>query len=99
MSAKNAEGMKEHRQVVKRSGTPAKHAAPSSSPKGERSSPSDNLSYLWHSVSLRYIAGVPLRFTTCLCSVVLSGLAKPWMNEMISLITSVRDKGVAEMLI
>jgi len=33
------------------------------------------------------------------CSVVLSGLAKPWMNEMISLITSVRDWGVAEMLI
>ena len=29
---------------------------------------SDNLSYLWHSVALRCIAGVSLRFTTCLCS-------------------------------
>jgi len=34
LSAKNAEGMKEHRQVVKRSGTPAEHAAPPAPPRG-----------------------------------------------------------------
>ena len=38
-------------------------------------------SYRRHSVTLRHTSGVPLRFTTCLCSVVLSGLAKPCMNE------------------
>ena len=41
-----------------------------------RTDVNNNPSYLRHSVTLRRIARVPLRFTTCLCSIVPSGLAK-----------------------
>ena len=72
MSAKNAEGMKEHRQAVKCKARNPCQAHPITKPRrGDR--------YIFQLFcrtfgtlfSLILIAGVPLRFTTCLCSVVL----------------------------
>ena len=38
-----------------------------------------------------HIAGVPLRFTTCLCSFVLSGLAKPYIDIKYVLLSSLQQ--------
>ena len=77
--AKNAEGMKEHRQAVKcKARNPCKAHIQQRNPEaGDRYVSQIICRTFGIRLALRHIAGVSLRFTACLCSVVPSGLAKP----------------------
>ena len=78
--------MKDHRQVVKcearnaKHGTPAKHTTNNGTQRGDGAICQLIRRTFGTLFTLHHIAGVSLRFTACLCSVVLSGLAKPYMD-------------------